>query len=197
MISWPYGGIWFLGTGDCAIFSLFCSCFLVFSLFFSFYWKTVKTSQELRTNQSESSMAWNKISLSVVEARSSGSHHHRAEWKLCGNDVEIMSENDVERAAERPIVSSNCQTWRRRALALAQLSQQNGITSTTINRCIPRKSIKTGPPRPVGGLCKTSNNWRAFSRCFTNTGAPPSFLSVIGVKESKQQGGVRVSQRDH
>ena len=34
--------------------------------------------------------------------------------------MEIMSENDVERAAERPIVSSNCQTWRRRALALAQ-----------------------------------------------------------------------------
>ena len=32
-----------------------------------------------------------------------------------------LSENDVERAAERPIVSSNCQTWR--ALALAQLSQ--------------------------------------------------------------------------
>ena len=185
MISWPYGGIWFLGTGDCAIFSLFCSCFLVFSLFFSFYWKTVKTSQELRTNQSESSMAWNKISLSVVEAEA-------VVLIIIG-----LSENDVERAAERPIVSSNCQTWRRRALALAQLSQQNGITSTTINRCIPRKSIKTGPPRPVGGLCKTSNNWRAFSRCFINTGAPPSFLSVIGVKDTKQQGGVRVSQRDH
>ena len=90
-----------------------------------------------------------------------------------------LSENYVERVAERPIVSSNCQTWRRRALALAQLSQQNGITSTTINRCIPRKSIKTGPPRPVGGLCKTSNNWRAFSRCFINTGAPQCRTTLI------------------